>query len=252
MQHVPTNTKIGIRIPVLNETLKKAEKLAAKLGNRRGSIRKGQGNVVGYLLQLAVADLFSGGMEMVDGFHTDIKMPENWQPRLSHLGVFVETKAKERTKRWFEPHWEVSVADTAGLGVKQKCSTYVFGNVFTATKGGRPLFIHILGAMNKEPFFLGYDNQGELQGPELDSRGRQIIRYDTLKTGAEFRVEGLPYDDNGYICHEDCWNRRIDYIEGFSFSDLSVTARCKVQEILNRSRKEGYDVTDRYVLLNKQ
>ena len=231
------------RIPAIKEICNEAKLRARKIGVLNKSIRQGKGNYVGCLFEVAHMFLYGGtpssGQEM---FEYDIKMPEGW---LKDYGTKLECKTKERTVPDLDPTWEASIADRAGRGVSQKCDSYAFGSVYV-NKSKEPVWIWFGGIIKKQEYLEGRDNVGEIQGKELDSRNRQIKRWNNLKTGAEFRLKGLPYDDNHFTCNEDCWNRSYSYLDSYSLKE--IPRLYVLRNILNQARREGWGGTNQHLL----
>ena len=102
-----------ISIPYTDEMIELAHKKAKKLGVLNDSIRKGEGNFVGYLGELAVAKYI--GAESNDTYNNDLKKD----------GVTIEVKTKECTSK---PtlDYEASIAKTSR---RQKPDVYMFARV---------------------------------------------------------------------------------------------------------------------------
>jgi hypothetical protein len=214
------------RIPAIGFLCEQAKKRADKLGALKGSIRKGKGNYVGYLFQCAYSMLYN--CEWSDEFNYDLTSP---------TGEHIECKSKERTIQYIDVSWETSIADHAGLGSGQKCDKYVFGSVSVERNSKRPQWIWFLGEIPKQQYFMGRASGPQIEG-ETDSHNRPLIRWENMVDGAEFRKKGLPYDDNDFTCNEDCWNRRIDYLDPLDLKD--VTNKTRLKNIVKQSREERW------------
>jgi hypothetical protein len=222
------------KIPVIQSILRPAEHLAKTTGKLNGSIQQGQGNLVGYCFQIAFHRLFGGKWD--DTYDYDIFQPNNFIKQYPHhIGKF-ECKAKERKPYFMEDTWEASVTHESGKGINQECDFYTFGSV-TTTSVGHPIWIWILGSLEKEKFLRG--NSKELQDKnELDSMGKPLRRFEGLKTGAEFRKKGNIYDYNNFRCKEDCWNRRINELDQYYITDLSLNGIDNLRKIAQEAKKE--------------
>lgn len=215
------------------------------MGRLNESIRGGEGNYVGHIFQEAWHRLFGG--KWVDTYEYDIELPE---PTIlehpTHCGK-IETKAKERTLPEIDNSWEVSVADNAGKGTNQLCDIYAFGSI-SVNHSKEPMWIWFLGWLPKKEFLQGRRGNELQEEGELDCKGRLLTRWEGLKDGAEFRKKGLSYDENGFVCSEDCWNRRIDYLNRYKLTDLDRRGRDQLQSIILEARREGWGGRDRYLL----
>ena len=225
------------RIPALESICDPAKERAKRLGSLRQSIRGGEGNYVGYILQIAWHRIFGG--EDVDSYDYDVMMPENWLAHLPDHSGKIDLKSKERTLSHVDPSWEVSVADHAGRGRHQNCDAYSFGSI-SVDRNKKPVWIWFLGGISKEKYFKGRLADTPQDTVETDSKGRVLIRFEGLKDGAEFRQKGLSYDDNGFKCSEDCWNRRIDYLDCYKLTDLSKSGKNELYKIIQESKTQGW------------
>lgn len=229
------------RVPAIRAFCVQAQKRADSIGNLNGSIRQGAGNYVGCLYEVAHLCLFGGEFSTgTDTYEFDILDPSFGK---------VDCKSKERTLPNVSLDWEASVTDHAGKGTSQKCDFYSFGSV-SVDREKKPTWIWFMGHITKKEYFEGKDCQFEEQVEELDSRGRQIVRWNGLKTGAEFRKKGLPYDDNGFKCSEDCWNRPYSYLTPYYLSDVVYKDRLK--KVVQQSRDQGWGGTLSHILTGKE
>lgn len=233
------------RIPAVDSICVPAKIKAEQLGALRQSIRGGGGNYVGYILQIAWHRIFGG--EWIDSYDYDVVMSDNWVSRFPDHSGKIDLKSKERTLSHIDPSWEVSVADHAGRGRHQNCDAYVFGSI-SVDRSKKPVWIWFLGGISKEKYFKGRLGDVLQDHEELDSKGRLLKRFEGLKDGAEFRLKGLSYDSNGFKCNEDCWNRRIDYLDSYKLTDLSSSGGNELQKILQESKKQGWGGTTEHLL----
>jgi hypothetical protein len=225
------------RVPAIRAFCLQAQARAKSIGTLNDSIRQGAGNYVGCLFEVAHMCLFGG--ETSTG--KDIYQYDILDPKWGR----VDCKSKERTLPTVDPNWEASVADHAGMGANQDCDYYAFGSVSVDFQKN-PTWIWFMGYIPKEEYFNGKDNVGDVQGTELDSRGREIKRWNDLRTGAEFRKEGLPYDDNGFICSEDCWNRKYNYLYQYNVADIPY--KKNLENVIKQSRTQGWGGDLKHIL----
>ena len=228
------------RIPAIKYIVDEAQKRAEKVGRLNGSITGGEGNLAGAIFEITHYLLFGGeitsGFEM---FHYDLSMPEGWFRSDTKFGTKLECKSKRRTITNADLRWDASIAHNAGKGVKQECDVYTFASVHSD-------WIWFMGLIPKEEYFLG--RKGDLlQEEEIDSRNRPVKRWKQLSDGAEFRKKGRPYDENGFICQEDCWNRPYSYLYQYELTDIPAEGQERLGEILKQARKEGWGGSPEYI-----
>jgi hypothetical protein len=191
-------------LPVTDKILNAATERAGQIGKLKGSIRGGEGNVIGCLFEVAYKMLYRGEYSPRENRH-------NYDVTCSILGR-VECKSKERTVNPIDTY-DASIADGVGMGTNQECDHYAFGSV-TVDGNKSPRTIWFCGWIPKAAYLRGKHLSGDRQSL-TDAR-----RYRGLKDGAERRVKGQVYDSNGFVCREDCWNRPYGYL-----SDL-VLPKC--------------------------
>jgi len=233
------------RIPAITSLCDQAKERARQIGRLHGSIRGGEGNYTGCLLEVAHKLLFGGKFSSGDDIYDyDVLMPEDWF--YAEHGRRVDCKAKERTVPQMDPEWDASIADHAGKGVTQNCDIYAFGSVYV-NRSRQPTWIWFMGLMSKKIYLEGRSQNP--QGEEIDSRGRPVKRWKDLEDGAEFRKKGLPYDDNGFTCREDCWNRTYSYLDPYNVDKLPLEAKKKVATVLAQAKRERWEKASMYHML---
>ena len=235
------------RIPAIKFIVDAAKIRAAKIGRLNGSITDGAGNLAGASYEIAHNLLFGGkmtsGEEMYD---YDLSMPEGWFRNDPKFGTKLECKSKRRTIKNTDLRWDASIADKAGKGTEQNCDAYTFSSVHM-TDNNTPNWIWFMGVIPKKEYFAG--RKGNLlQENELDSRDRPVKRWGDLSDGAEFRKLGLPYDENGFICREDCWNRPYSYLYQYKLKDIPKDGIKRLVNILKQARKERWGGPTEFIL----
>jgi len=126
-----------IRVPATKEQIKRARTKADRLGELNNSIRKGEGNFVGYLGQIVVADHF--GWSEPDTYDFDVVALDN-----SRLDV----KAKKRSVPC-KPDYEFSVAQ---YNIQQDCRGYIPVSAYLDHRNR--LLIEIMGWIPKDQFLM--------------------------------------------------------------------------------------------------
>jgi len=121
-----------IEIPVLDSWWLTAQWLADDMGELNNSIRKGEGNIYGFLGELLFIDLTDA--EHNNTYDWDVELPD---------GSTVDVKTKCVTSPPL-PHYDCSVAS---IGVNQNCDYYAFVRVHKDMTVG-----WYLGAMLKQDF----------------------------------------------------------------------------------------------------
>ena len=225
------------RVPAIRAFCFQARERAKSIGSLNGSIRQGAGNYVGCLFEVAHRCLFGGEFSTGEDIYDYDILTSEWGK--------VDCKSKERTLPTVDLGWEASIADHAGKGTSQKCDSYAFGSV-SVDRDKNPTWIWFMGRMTKKEYFEGIDPIGELQPEEFDSRGRLVRKWMGLKAGAEFRQKGLPYDDNGFVCREDCWNRPYKNLHQYEIGDVVYIERLEM--IVNQAREQGWGGTLKFIL----
>lgn len=213
-----------LKLSVPQKVLAAAEVRSKELGTLNESIRQGKGNFSGFVFEEAHRWAFGGQCSAEqDVFDFDLLMPNpNWLKSKPGLGTKVDCKAKERTVNYVDPTWDASVAANAGRGTLQKCDCYSFGSVHVDSSGS-PLFVVFCGVIHKQVYLRGRSLRR--QGVEVDCWNRPVRRWGDLADGAELREEGKPYDYNGFVCRENCWNRPYSYLHQIQPNDLSDDAK---------------------------
>lgn len=122
-----------IEVEVTKEMVDLAKKKADDLGELKNSITRGEGNVAGFLGELAVQKLCGGEIKGTRDY--DILFPD---------GVTADVKTK-RCGSEPEPHFECSIA---GLNTTQKCDKYIFVRVLKDYSRA-----WVMGELTKEEYF---------------------------------------------------------------------------------------------------
>ncbi len=233
------------RIPAIKEIVDKAKQRAPRWA-LNGSITGGQGNLCGAVFEVAHKTLFGGEFSTGESkYQYDIHMPQGWFRGDDKYKQRLECKAKRRTLGETDLHWDASIADDAGMGVNQQCDTYTFSSV--SMSGKNPRWIWFMGLATKEEYLCGQMGD-QPQDNEVDSRGRKVRRWNDLADGAEFRRKGLPYDNNGFDCSENCWNRPYGYLTQYELDDIPEKRRSWLQIILKCARQQGWGGSDDFLL----
>ena len=124
-------------IEISDKQLIKARQMSVDMGTLNNSITKGQGNIVGFLGELIVADHFDA--EQDNTFEHDLLLHgydgENYT---------IDVKSKKCTSAP-KPYYECSIA---AYNTKQDCDIYVFTRILSNLHKG-----WILGWMWKEEYF---------------------------------------------------------------------------------------------------
>jgi hypothetical protein len=109
-----------------------AKKKAKEMGVLKNSITNGEGNVIGFLGEILVADLIDGRLK--NTFDFDIIKDE--------MTIDVKTKSCTGEPK---PHYQCSVA---AFNIKQKCDIYLFVRILDDLSAA-----WILGWCSKEKFY---------------------------------------------------------------------------------------------------
>jgi len=121
-----------LEIQMSQEEVIKAQEQAKELGTIQHSITKGQGNIAGFLAELAVAKHY--GATQKNTYNYDLVMPN---------GVTIDVKAKRTTVKP-RPNYECSVA---AYNTKQSCDYYSFCRVSSDLNT-----VWLLGTIKKEEY----------------------------------------------------------------------------------------------------
>jgi len=121
-----------VEVNINTSQLELAKNKAKDLGILKHSFTNGEGNVVGFLGEILVADYLKAEIE------------NTYDYDLIKCGVKLDVKSKRCTSIP-RPHYECSVA---AYNTRQKCDFYVFVRVLNDYKKA-----WILGIINKESFF---------------------------------------------------------------------------------------------------
>ena len=125
-----------IEIPITEAMIKVAKKKAEALGKLKNSIRKGEGNVTGFLGEMAANKVIRGRIVSGNSFDYDILKEEiSWE---------VKTKARSVVPK---PDYNCSVAE---YNTKQKCDRYIFVSLWPLEN---PTKAYVLGYLTKDEFY---------------------------------------------------------------------------------------------------
>ena len=144
-----------VLVEIKDEWVVEARRKAEELGVLRHSFMKGDGNLVGFLGELIVADKLKAQIE------------NTYDYDLIKRGKTIDVKSKRCTSQP-KPHYECSVA---AYNTKQKCDFYVFTRILDTLDIG-----WICGIIKKEEFFK--DAKLYKKG-ERDSRNGLVFKEDT-------------------------------------------------------------------------
>jgi len=136
------------KVKVTNEMIRRAEEKSQWHGDINNSIRKGEGNVVGYLGEEMALKFLSDVVEDNNYDYDMVRFPE------SPYMYTIDVKTKQRTvppKDYYTVH-----VTTASL--HQRVDTYVFAQV-NKVKGGYEGWI--LGWMDKDEYLIKAKKVGE-------------------------------------------------------------------------------------------
>ncbi len=164
-----------VRIALTPQMVSEAEGLAEDLGILRNSITKGDGNLAGFLGEVAVAKHFEGR-----GIPVEHNNTYDYDLTIGKKRITIDVKTKRCTSKPF-PYYECSVAN---FNATQKCDRYVFARV-TARE------VYLLGWITKEDF------------------KEKAVFHKKGETDTNI-VGGKPFK-----FHADCWNIRIDQLISF-------------------------------------
>jgi hypothetical protein len=126
-----------IRVDFTPEMIETATAKAKDLGVLKNSIRKGMGNLVGFL-----------GEEMVLVAFPGAKSENTYQHDISLPGITIEVKSKDRT---VAPRLDYD-ASVANYNTSQRADYYVFTSIFRNKATGEYTHGHIIGMIEKERY----------------------------------------------------------------------------------------------------
>lgn len=156
-----------IEIKVTEETIRLARERAERMGELRNSIRRGEGNLVGFIGEIVVNGYIGG--QLADTYDYD----------LLKEGVRLDVKTKETSVRP-KPYYECSIAD---FNPDQKCDHYVFARVHKNLDT-----CWILGYKSKEDYFREsrFLKKGDVDGDngfvvKADCHNLEISRLEPIE-----------------------------------------------------------------------
>ncbi len=126
-----------IRVEITEDMIERAQAKADEMGQIRNSIRKGKGNLVGFLGEEIVLAAFPDS-ETANTYEHDIRMGD----------LTLEVKSKDRT---VDPRLDYE-ASVANFNARQKADYYVFTSVFRDKPSGRYTHGHVIGLMKKDEY----------------------------------------------------------------------------------------------------
>lgn len=157
-----------IRVEITEEMTARAKAKADEMGVLKNSIRKGQGNLAGFLGEEIVLEAFPEA-ESANTYQHDVKMP----------GITFEVKSKDRT---VNPRLDYE-ASVANYNTSQRADYYVFTSVFRDKSTNAYTHGHIIGMIEKE----SYKKQAVfLRKGDLDPSNGWVVSADCYN---------LPYSD---------------------------------------------------------
>jgi hypothetical protein len=121
-----------ISVNIQAEDIELAKKKAQEMGVIRNSIRKGNGNLVGFLGEILFAKHFGGTIDNTYDYDVIVN------------GLKVDVKTKETTVKPRDHYY----ATVAAYNTKQKCDAYYFVRILRNLTEG-----WLVGGMLKEDFF---------------------------------------------------------------------------------------------------
>ena len=130
-----------VEVKFTDDMVARAKTKAKRLGSINNSIRKGKGNIVGYLGEEIVAHYMKADIISND------EGTEKYNYDLVKDGKKIEVKSKERTVPP-KGHYDASVAETSR---HQKTSIYVFTSI--QCNGGEPVRAWICGQKDAKEYF---------------------------------------------------------------------------------------------------
>jgi hypothetical protein len=125
-----------IEVPITDADFNEAKEKAENLGKLKNSIRKGEGNITGFLGEIAANKVIKGKIVSDTSYDFDILKEE----------VSWEVKTKSRSVKP-KPDYNCSVAE---YNTKQKCDRYIFVSLWPIEK---PTKAYILGYLTKDEFY---------------------------------------------------------------------------------------------------
>ena len=132
-------------IKITNKHIELAEKMSKSMGTLNNSITKGQGNIVGFLGEIIVAE------------YLDIILDNTYDYDLIYKNKKIDVKSKKVTTPP-KSYYECSIA---ALNTKQKCDLYIFTRITKDLSRG-----WILGYLDKEKYL---NDSKLLKKDEIDS-----------------------------------------------------------------------------------
>lgn len=126
-----------IEVPITEAMRKVAKKKAEALGKLKNSIKKGEGNITGFLGEMAANKILKGRIVSGTSFDFDIttKDEKTWE---------VKTKSRSVAPR---PDYNATVC---AKNTKQKCDNYVFVSLCPMEN---PTKAYIMGWIDKDSFY---------------------------------------------------------------------------------------------------
>nr|QPI16365.1 MAG: hypothetical protein NIOZUU157_00256 [Virus NIOZ-UU157] len=132
-------------IKITDKHIKLAKKMSSSMGTLNNSITKGQGNIIGFLGEIIVAE------------YLNIVLSNTYDYDLIYKNKKIDVKSKRVTTPP-KDYYECSIA---ALNTKQKCDLYVFTRIKNDLSAG-----WIVGQLNKKEYL---NNSKFLKKGEVDS-----------------------------------------------------------------------------------
>ena len=132
-------------IKILKEDIEIARKMSDSMGTLNNSITKGQGNIIGFLGEIIVAQHL--GIVLSNTYNYDL--------------IYKDKKIDVKSKKVSTPPRDYYECSVAALNTKQKCNLYVFTRIKNDLSEG-----WILGYLEKEKYLT---DSKFLKKGEIDS-----------------------------------------------------------------------------------
>jgi hypothetical protein len=168
-----------LEVAITPEMVALAKTKSQEMGALRNSIRRGHGNIVGFLGEEVVLSAWRGAISGENTFHHDVRFEDAFGD------ATFEVKSKDRT---VPPllHFEASIAN---FNTRQSADFYVFVSLFRNKSSGEYSKGWVLGVIGKDDYFRS----------------------------ARFLREGEYDPSNDWYCRADCYN--LPYADLTRFDD---------------------------------
>lgn len=151
-----------IEIPITKIMLDYANHKAYQLGKLKNSITKGEGNIAGFLGEIATKMYLNIPYNKEENsIHYDV----------IHNNIRIDVKTK-RTTTTIKPYYETSIAN---LNTLQDCDDYLFTRVYQPTYSNMPISVFLLGIYPKDLYF---EKARFLSKGDIDGDNNYIVKSD--------------------------------------------------------------------------